>query len=309
MCGIAGMVDWRAATTADALRSIGEAMNDTLRHRGPDGSGVWVEAEGGVALCQRRLAIIDLSPGGAQPMHSADRRYVITFNGEIYNYRDIRGELAAAGRRDAQRFRHRGSARSLRAVGRGGRARARHRHVRLCAVGPHDPHSAPGARPPRHQAALLRGNAGTGAVRLRAQGFPCRARLEAEHRRRRGRRLSAPCLHCAAAHDLPRSIEAPSRSHPDPAPGQGGDSAMLLGPARHRGRRPGAQRSGAGRERGGRAARCAAARLGQAADDRRRAARGVSFRRHQFLDRRGVDAGAEHAAGEDLLDRLSRARL
>jgi asparagine synthase (glutamine-hydrolysing) len=98
MCGIAGMIDWRAATSADALRSVGEAMNDTLRHRGPDGSGVWVEAEGGAALCQRRLAIIDLSPGGAQPMHSADRRYVITFNGEIYNYRDIRSELAAAGR-------------------------------------------------------------------------------------------------------------------------------------------------------------------------------------------------------------------
>jgi asparagine synthase (glutamine-hydrolysing) len=98
MCGIAGLIDWRAATGADALRSIGEAMNDTLQHRGPDGSGVWVEAEGGAALCQRRLAIIDLSPGGAQPMPSADRRYVITFNGEIYNYRDIRAELAAAGR-------------------------------------------------------------------------------------------------------------------------------------------------------------------------------------------------------------------
>jgi asparagine synthase (glutamine-hydrolysing) len=98
MCGIAGLIDWRAATSADALRSVGEAMNETLRHRGPDGGGVWVEAEGGAALCQRRLAIIDLSPGGAQPMHSADRRYVITFNGEIYNYRDIRGDLAAAGR-------------------------------------------------------------------------------------------------------------------------------------------------------------------------------------------------------------------
>src|SRR5262249_17751777 len=57
-----------------------------------------VEAEGGVVLGQRRLAIIDLSPGGAQPMHSADRRYAITFNGEVYNYRDIRRELEAAGR-------------------------------------------------------------------------------------------------------------------------------------------------------------------------------------------------------------------
>src|SRR5262249_49422840 len=98
MCGIAGMVDWRAATSAERLRSIGEAMIETVRHRGPDAGEVWVEAEGGVALGQRRLAIIDLSPGGAQPMHSADRRYVITFNGEIYNYRDIRRELQAVGR-------------------------------------------------------------------------------------------------------------------------------------------------------------------------------------------------------------------
>jgi asparagine synthase (glutamine-hydrolysing) len=98
MCGIAGMVDWRSATTAEALRSIGEAMIETVRHRGPDAGDVWIEADGGVALGQRRLAIIDLSPGGAQPMHSADRRYVITFNGEIYNYRDIGRALDAAGR-------------------------------------------------------------------------------------------------------------------------------------------------------------------------------------------------------------------
>ena len=98
MCGIAGLIDWRASTSADGLRAVGEAMNETLRHRGPDGGGVWAEAETGVVLAHRRLAIIDVSPGGAQPMHSADARYVITFNGEIYNYRGIRDELAAAGR-------------------------------------------------------------------------------------------------------------------------------------------------------------------------------------------------------------------
>src|SRR5436309_8519159 len=98
MCGIAGMVDWRAATSADELRSIGETMIETVRHRGPDAGAVWVDAEGGVVIGQRRLAIIDLSPSGAQPMHSADWRYVITFNGEIYNFRDIRRELQAAGR-------------------------------------------------------------------------------------------------------------------------------------------------------------------------------------------------------------------
>ena len=98
MCGIAGLIDWRAATSTDALRAAGEAMNEALRHRGPDDGQIWAEAETGVMLGQRRLAIIDLSPGGAQPMHSADGRYVITFNGEIYNYRAIRKELAAAGR-------------------------------------------------------------------------------------------------------------------------------------------------------------------------------------------------------------------
>src|SRR3981081_1928181 len=97
MCGIAGLIDWRRATSADALRSIGDAMIETVRHRGPDAGEVWVEAEGGVALGQRRIANIYLRPGRRQLMHSADRRFVITFNGEIYNYRDIRNELQAAG--------------------------------------------------------------------------------------------------------------------------------------------------------------------------------------------------------------------
>ena len=245
MCGIAGLIDWRAATGADALRSIGEAMNDTLRHRGPDGSGVWVEAEGGAALCQRRLAIIDLSPGGAQPMHSADRRYVITFNGEIYNYRDIRAELAAAGRTDAQRLRHRSAARSLRALGRGSRRS-----------------SAPSACSPSRCGIVRRGpciwratvSASSRSItRRRAERVLFASELKAlravpglaaDDRRRCGRRLPAPRLHRAAAHHLSRSLEASARSYPDAAPGRGAGAAMLLGPARHRHRRPGAQRSG-----------------------------------------------------------------
>ena len=161
MCGIAGMIDWRAATSADVLRAIGEAMNETLRHRGPDGGGMWVEAEGGVVLGQRRLAIIDLSPGGAQPMHSADRRYVITFNGEIYNYRDIRKRAAGAGRsmRSDSDTEVLLEACALWGVEAGDRARDR--HVRVCALGPQRAHALPGARPPRHQAALLRGFAGS----------------------------------------------------------------------------------------------------------------------------------------------------
>jgi len=98
MCGIAGLVDWRADTPGHTLQQAGEAMIETLRHRGPDAGAVWVSAEQGIVLGQRRLAIIDLSPTGAQPMHSADGRYAITFNGEIYNYRDIRRDLESGGR-------------------------------------------------------------------------------------------------------------------------------------------------------------------------------------------------------------------
>jgi asparagine synthase (glutamine-hydrolysing) len=98
MCGIAGIVDWDRATSAGALADIGQAMNKTLHHRGPDAGDVWIDAEAGIALAHRRLAIIDLSAGGAQPKCSSDGRYVVVFNGEIYNYRDLRRELAALGR-------------------------------------------------------------------------------------------------------------------------------------------------------------------------------------------------------------------
>jgi len=72
-------------------------MSDCLAHRGPDDSGTWADAEVGVALGHRRLAIIDLSPEGHQPMVSACGRYVIIYNGEIYNFRAIRKELERIG--------------------------------------------------------------------------------------------------------------------------------------------------------------------------------------------------------------------
>ncbi len=70
-------------------------MADTLRHRGPDDAGVWVDGEAGVALGHRRLSILDLSPAGHQPMHSACGRYVIAFNGEVYNHLEVRQKLEA----------------------------------------------------------------------------------------------------------------------------------------------------------------------------------------------------------------------
>jgi asparagine synthase (glutamine-hydrolysing) len=76
-----------------------QQMSETLLHRGPDDGGTWVDAEVGIALGHRRLSILDLSPEGHQPMHSACGRYVIVFNGEIYNFLELRRELEALGHR------------------------------------------------------------------------------------------------------------------------------------------------------------------------------------------------------------------
>jgi asparagine synthase (glutamine-hydrolysing) len=89
MCGIAGLIDPRGGA-AGALADQVRAMAATLRHRGPDDEGLWVEAAAGVALGHRRLSIIDLSALGHQPMESADRQFVAVFNGEIYNYPALR---------------------------------------------------------------------------------------------------------------------------------------------------------------------------------------------------------------------------
>lgn len=97
MCGIVGLWDFSAGTTQAELARLAKAMADSLAHRGPDGDGVWTEPAAGVALGHRRLAIVDLSPTGRQPMVSAGGRYVVTYNGEIYNFRELRAELEALG--------------------------------------------------------------------------------------------------------------------------------------------------------------------------------------------------------------------
>ncbi len=94
MCGIAGIFHYETVKPVDPRRV--ERMTDALGHRGPDGSGVWTAP--GVGLGHRRLSIIDLE-GSPQPMHSADGRAVISFNGEIYNYRELRRELEQGGAR------------------------------------------------------------------------------------------------------------------------------------------------------------------------------------------------------------------
>lgn len=100
MCGIAGLINAPAGTD---LAAAARRMADRIVHRGPDDEGVWVDPAHGVALAQRRLSIIDLSPQGHQPMHSASGRYVVTYNGEIYNFDETRAALAAEGRAPAWR--------------------------------------------------------------------------------------------------------------------------------------------------------------------------------------------------------------
>jgi asparagine synthase (glutamine-hydrolysing) len=102
VCGIVGFLS-RGPVTPETLPDLGSRACQALRHRGPDDSGVWSDPESGVVLGHTRLAIIDLSPQGRQPMTSACGRYVIVFNGEVYNHLDLRRELEERG--DAPHFR------------------------------------------------------------------------------------------------------------------------------------------------------------------------------------------------------------
>ncbi len=92
MCGIVGVLNFDDEPVSASMLA---AMSDTMIHRGPDGYGYW--REDNVALAHRRLSIIDLSEAGRQPMVSADGRYVLTYNGEVYNFRELRAELEATG--------------------------------------------------------------------------------------------------------------------------------------------------------------------------------------------------------------------
>lgn len=89
MCGIAGFLDFSRATSSDLMKKQISQMTASLSHRGPDDGGIWNQVEQGIALGMRRLAIQDLSPAGHQPMISTDGRYVIVYNGEIYNASEL----------------------------------------------------------------------------------------------------------------------------------------------------------------------------------------------------------------------------
>ena len=97
MCGITGIFDPTGTIAAEALRRDVADMTATLVHRGPDAFGEWSDPDHGIAFGHRRLAVVELGPEGAQPMVSHDRRWVATYNGEIYNHRALRRRLSGEG--------------------------------------------------------------------------------------------------------------------------------------------------------------------------------------------------------------------
>jgi asparagine synthase (glutamine-hydrolysing) len=97
MCGLVGFLGGGKVADEVRVRATAAAMAGCISHRGPDHSAVWSDGEARIVLAHNRLAIVDLSPAGEQPMHSAGGRYTIVFNGEIYNHLKLRDELTAAG--------------------------------------------------------------------------------------------------------------------------------------------------------------------------------------------------------------------
>lgn len=96
MCGIAGFIQ-KGGAAEDQLQDTAHKMGAALTHRGPDDSGIWTAPEHGLAFAHRRLSILDLSPLGHQPYISDDGNYVLTYNGEVYNFKEIAEELARLG--------------------------------------------------------------------------------------------------------------------------------------------------------------------------------------------------------------------
>lgn len=131
MCGIAGF--FTAGALPERAAEWARAMGDTLIHRGPDGRDEWLDEGAGIALAHRRLSIVDLSPAGRQPMASANGRWVIVFNGEIYNHPELRRQLEAAGLAPAWRG-HSDTETLLAAVSAWGLARALQRAVGMFAI-------------------------------------------------------------------------------------------------------------------------------------------------------------------------------
>ena len=233
MCGIAGVLT-SASGSREPLERTAGAMADSLAYRGPDDHGLWSDPEAGIALAHRRLSIVDLSPAGHQPMISADGRFIVTFNGEIYNFQELRPELEARGITFRGHSDTEVMLEAFAAVRHRGDREAPDRHVHHRHLGSPRADADVGARPSRHQAAVLGKVRRPLPVRFRAQGLARAPGLDAAHRPRRGRRFPAAQLHPGAALDLPRRQQARARLHSHPALGRRAAYRTLLGRARRR---------------------------------------------------------------------------
>src|SRR5512132_1165323 len=96
MCGIAGAFAYRESAPPVEQQEL-LRIREAMAHRGPDGVGLWISPDRRIGLAHRRLSIIDLSEAGAQPMWNGERTLCVTFNGEIYNYKELRARLQAQG--------------------------------------------------------------------------------------------------------------------------------------------------------------------------------------------------------------------
>ena len=93
MCGISGFINFSKTFSKEELSLYASVMSDSMFHRGPNSYGIWVDEKEGVSFSHRRLSILDLSNNGHQPMESSCGRYLIVYNGEIYNFRELRERI------------------------------------------------------------------------------------------------------------------------------------------------------------------------------------------------------------------------
>ncbi len=303
MCGFAGFLDLGAALSpTDAERTV-RRMADAVTPRGPDDGQTWVDADAGIALGFRRLAIRDLTPAGRQPMLSADGRYAIVFNGEVYNADDLRPELAGRG----VRFRgHSDTEVILEACAAWGASRAVEHFIGMFAIALWDRE--------QRTLTLMRDRVGIKPLYYGRFGdvvlFGSQPRSLAEHpawRAELDRDSLAAYLRYGYV-PAPRSIFRNLRQLP---PGHMVviDAAGRVSENRYWNLQDIAAAGVADPleltdAEAARPARRAAARCGAPAHAGGRAAGGLSVRRHRLVPGGGADAGRERAAGQDLFHRL-----
>ena len=193
VCGIVGF-SWNGTSRRRRRHRPPARWRTGLAHRGPDDAGVWLDPGAGAALAHRRLAVVDRSPAGHQPMRSASGQRVIVFNGEIYNHQDLRRRLDA----DRQGISWRGHSDTetlLAAIECWGLEEALRASTGMFALALWDREDRgplAGPRPDRRKAALLRLAERRVPVRLRAEGARGASRVRGRHRQRRARPALAP---------------------------------------------------------------------------------------------------------------------